>query len=159
MSGNAAIHVGLAIASYEWMAAITLVVVAFCFLPYFLRAGIYTMPEFLEYRFNSAARFIMAAGTVLIYLLLLGAVTYFWGANCSDVGPAIQRGYSALATLVIHRCDCDGLRGFWRLEGLGLGRRVARISTDLGWRDHHVSCVQQTGRGYRSSHGSEYRDW
>ena len=36
MSGNAASHVGLAIASYEWMAAITLVVVGFCFLPYFL---------------------------------------------------------------------------------------------------------------------------
>jgi SSS family solute:Na+ symporter len=76
MSGNAASHVGLAIASYEWMAAITLVVVAFGFLPYFLRAGIYTMPEFLEYRFNSTARTIMAAATILIYLLLLGSVTY-----------------------------------------------------------------------------------
>ncbi len=39
MSGNAASHVGLAIASYEWMAAITLVIVAFAFLPYFLRTG------------------------------------------------------------------------------------------------------------------------
>ena len=76
MSGNAASHVGLAIASYEWMAAITLVVVAFGFLPYFLRAGIFTMPEFLEYRFNGAARTIMAAATILIYLLLLGSVTY-----------------------------------------------------------------------------------
>ena len=76
MSGNAASHVGLAIASYEWMAAITLVVVAFCFLPYFLRAGIFTMPEFLEYRYSSAARTFMAVATILIYLLLLGAVTY-----------------------------------------------------------------------------------
>ena len=76
MSGNAAMHVGLAIASYEWMAAITLVVVAFGFLPYFLRAGIYTMPEFLEYRYSSAARTIMAVATIFIYLLLLGAVTY-----------------------------------------------------------------------------------
>lgn len=76
MSGNAASHIGMAIASYEWMAAITLVVVAFAFLPYFLRAGIYTMPEFLEYRYNSGARIIMAAATVFIYLLLLGAVTY-----------------------------------------------------------------------------------
>ena len=50
MSGNAASHVGLAIASYEWMAAITLVIVAFGFLPYFLRTGIYTMPEFLAHR-------------------------------------------------------------------------------------------------------------
>lgn len=76
MAGNAASHVGLAIASYEWMAAITLVVVAFWFLPYFLRAGIYTMPEFLEYRFSAGARACMAFATIFIYMLLLGAVTY-----------------------------------------------------------------------------------
>jgi SSS family solute:Na+ symporter len=76
MSGNAASHVGLAIASYEWMAAITLVIVAFGFLPYFLRTGIYTMPEFLEVRYSGTARTIMAVATILIYLLLLGAVTY-----------------------------------------------------------------------------------
>lgn len=76
MSGNAASHVGLAIASYEWMAAITLVVVAFAFLPYFLRAGIYTMPEFLEVRYNATARTIMAVATLFIYMLLLGSVTY-----------------------------------------------------------------------------------
>ncbi|MBN2102560.1 sodium/solute symporter [bacterium] len=76
MSGNAASHVGLAIASYEWMAAITLVVVAFAFLPYFLRAGIFTMPEFLEVRYNSASRSIMAIATLFIYMLLLGSVTY-----------------------------------------------------------------------------------
>ncbi len=76
MSGNAASHVGLAIASYEWMAAITLVVVAFAFLPYFLRAGIYTMPEFLEVRYNATARTIMAVATIIIYMLLLGSVTY-----------------------------------------------------------------------------------
>jgi solute:Na+ symporter, SSS family len=90
MSGNAASHVGLAIASYEWMAAITLVVVAFAFLPYFLRAGIYTMPEFLEYRFNSGARLIMALATVLIYLLLLGAVTYSGALTVQTLG--IRRG-------------------------------------------------------------------
>jgi SSS family solute:Na+ symporter len=76
MSGNAASHVGLAIASYEWMAAITLVVVAFAFLPYFLRAGIFTMPEFLEVRYNATARTIMATATIFIYMLLLGSVTY-----------------------------------------------------------------------------------
>jgi len=76
MSGSAASHVGLAIASYEWMAAITLVVIAFAFLPYFLKAGIFTMPEFLEYRYNSTARSLMAVMTILIYVLLVGAVTY-----------------------------------------------------------------------------------
>jgi len=97
MSGNAASHVGLAIASYEWMAAITLVVVAFAFLPYFLRAGIYTMPEFLEYRYNAAARTIMAVATIFIYMLLLGAVTYSGALTISTL--AGQAGYSlSLAT-------------------------------------------------------------
>ncbi len=76
MSGNAADHVGIAIASYEWMAAITLVIIAFAFLPYFLRVGIYTMPEFLEYRFNAGARTLMAVATILVYILLVGSVTY-----------------------------------------------------------------------------------
>ena len=75
MSGNAASHVGLAIASYEWMAAITLVVVAFAFLPFFLRAGVFTMPQFLEVRYNQGARSIMAIATIFIYMLLLGSVT------------------------------------------------------------------------------------
>ncbi|MHC4999122.1 MAG: sodium:solute symporter family transporter, partial [Planctomycetota bacterium] len=92
MSGNAASHVGIAIASYEWMAAITLVVVAFCFLPYFLKAGIYTMPEFLEYRYNQWARLIMAVATLGIYMLLLGAVTYSGALTISSL--AGQMGYT-----------------------------------------------------------------
>ncbi len=91
MSGNAASHVGMAIASYEWMAAITLIVVAFGFLPYFLRAGIFTMPEFLEYRYNGAARAIMAFATIFIYLLLLGAVTYSGALTISTL--ATSAGY------------------------------------------------------------------
>ena len=92
MSGNAASNVGLAIASYEWMAAITLVVVAFAFLPYFLRAGIYTMPQFLEVRFNGAARTVMAVATLGIYLLLLGAVTYSGALTIRTL--AVDAGYA-----------------------------------------------------------------
>lgn len=92
MSGNAASHVGMAIASYEWMAAITLVVVAFGFLPYFLRAGIYTMPEFLEYRFTAGARTFMAVATVLIYVLLVGAVTYSGALTITSL--TAKAGYS-----------------------------------------------------------------
>ncbi|HUV64455.1 MAG TPA: sodium/solute symporter [Sedimentisphaerales bacterium] len=102
MSGNAASHVGLAIASYEWMAAITLVVVAFAFLPYFLRAGIYTMPEFLEVRYNAAARTIMAVATLFIYMLLLGSVTYSGALTVNTM--AGKMGYDvsiASAALVI----------------------------------------------------------
>ena len=102
MSGNAAGHVGLAIASYEWMAAITLVVVAFCFLPYFLRAGIFTIPEFLEYRYNATARVIMAVGTIFIYVLLLGSVTYSGALTISTLAGQMGYNVSLLAgSLVI----------------------------------------------------------
>jgi SSS family solute:Na+ symporter len=80
MSGQGAGSVGLAIASYEWMGAITLVVVAFFFLPKFLRSGIYTIPEFLEYRYNSAARAIMAFYTMVIYVgVTIASVLYSGG--------------------------------------------------------------------------------
>ena len=105
MSGNAASHVGLAIASYEWMAAITLVVVAFAFLPYFLRAGIYTMPEFLEVRYDATARTIMAVATLFIYMLLLASVTYSGALTISTMASKMgSQGYTVpiwTASLVI----------------------------------------------------------
>ncbi len=92
MSGDAAGGVGLAIASYEWMAAITLVIVAFFFLPHFLRAGIYTMPEFLEYRYNWVARLIMAVATLGIYVVLVGSITYS-GALTIETFVKARMGY------------------------------------------------------------------
>lgn len=77
MSGQGAGVMGMAVASYEWIAAITLVMVALFFLPRFLRSGIYTIPEFLEYRYNSAARGIMAFYMVAIYIAVsISAVVY-----------------------------------------------------------------------------------
>jgi SSS family solute:Na+ symporter len=61
-------------------------VIAFAFLPYFLKAGIYTMPEFLEYRYNPAARLLMAIMTILIYVLLVGAVTYSGALTMRTLG-------------------------------------------------------------------------
>ncbi len=85
MSGQAANWLGIAIASYEWMAAITLVVVAFVFLPTFLRSGIYTMPEFLEYRFNAFARTIMAVSTMVILVGVPTASVIYSGAKVISV--------------------------------------------------------------------------
>jgi SSS family solute:Na+ symporter len=73
-------EIGLAIASYEWMAAVTLVIVAFFFLPHFLRSGIYTMPEFLEYRFDVTTRTIMATFMMLAYVLVALATVLYSGA-------------------------------------------------------------------------------
>jgi SSS family solute:Na+ symporter len=77
MSGQGAGVAGLAVASYEWMAAITLVVVALFFLPKFLRSGIYTIPEYLEYRYHPVARGIMAFYLVVVYIAVsISAVVY-----------------------------------------------------------------------------------
>ncbi|MEM8946377.1 MAG: sodium/solute symporter, partial [Planctomycetota bacterium] len=85
MSGEAADWLGMAIASYEWMAAITLVVVAFVFLPKFLRSGIYTIPEFLEYRYNTFARTVMAITTMIILVGVPTASVIFSGAKVISV--------------------------------------------------------------------------
>jgi SSS family solute:Na+ symporter len=69
MSGQGAGLYGLSVSSWEWIAAITLVVVAFALLPYFLRSGITTIPEFLELRYNHWARLFM---TVSMMLILIG---------------------------------------------------------------------------------------
>ena len=77
MSGQGAGVMGMAVASYEWMAAITLVFVALFFLPKFLRSGIYTIPEYLEYRYHLAARSIMAFYLVVVYIAVsISAVVY-----------------------------------------------------------------------------------
>lgn len=73
-------ELGLAIASYEWIAAVTLVLVALVFLPKFLRSGIYTIPEFLEYRYNSTARAVMAAFMMIAYIFVALASVLYSGA-------------------------------------------------------------------------------
>jgi solute:Na+ symporter, SSS family len=69
MSGSG-FRVGLAIASYEWMAAITLLVVAFFFLPIYLKKGIFTMPQFLEQRYNKQVRTLLAVFWLLVFVFV-----------------------------------------------------------------------------------------
>ena len=85
MSGSAADWLGMAIASYEWMAAVTLVLVGFFFLPRFLRAGLYTIPEFLEYRFNGVARLAMAIPAIVtLVFVTTSSVIYSGGKFVSE---------------------------------------------------------------------------
>ncbi len=69
MSGSGYV-IGLAIASYEWMAALTLLIVGKYFLPIFLRNGIYTMPQFLEQRFGPRIRTLMAIFWLALYVFV-----------------------------------------------------------------------------------------
>lgn len=106
MSGSG-YALGLAIASYEWMAALTLLIVGKYFLPIFLRNGIYTMPQFLEERYGPTIRTIMAVFWLGLYvfvnltsILWLGsiAVTQVTGID-QFVALALLGGFALLYQL------------------------------------------------------------
>mgnify|MGYP000367032199 FL=1 len=69
MSGSG-FKMGLAIATYEWMAAATLMVVAIFFIPVYLKNKIYTMPQFLNQRYNGTVAMIMAVFWLLLYVVV-----------------------------------------------------------------------------------------
>lgn len=69
MSGSG-YAIGLAIASYEWMAAATLLIVGKWFLPIFLRNEIYTMPQFLQQRYGPNIRTVMAIFWLALYVFV-----------------------------------------------------------------------------------------
>ena len=86
MAGQGAGSVGLAVSNWQLFGSIGIVIIAFTLLPRFLKAGIYTMPEYLEYRYNSTARAIMALTTVVIYVaVLLTAVLYSGGLTLNKI--------------------------------------------------------------------------
>ena len=79
MSGSG-FALGLAIASYEWMAAITLIIVGKYFLPIFIDKGLYTIPEFVEKRFSSNLKTILAIFWIGLYVFVnLASVMYLGG--------------------------------------------------------------------------------
>ena len=79
MSGSG-FALGLAIASYEWMAAITLIIVGKYFLPIFIEKKLYTIPEFVEKRFSSQLKTILAIFWIGLYVFVnLASVMYLGG--------------------------------------------------------------------------------
>lgn len=83
MSGSG-FAMGLAIASYEWMAAATLIVVAIFFLPIYLRNKIYTMPQFLSQRYSPLVATIMAVFWLLVYIFVNLTSILYLGALAVD---------------------------------------------------------------------------
>lgn len=80
MTGTASAR-GLAVAGYEWVAAAALVFVAWWLLPRFLRSGIYTIPQFLEIRFDRSCRTILAALMAVFFVLTVLATVLYSGAT------------------------------------------------------------------------------
>lgn len=85
MSGSG-FKLGLAIATYEWMAAATLIIVAVFFMPVYLKNKIFTMPQYLNKRYNSNVAMIMAVFWLLLYVLVnLTSILYLGALAISSI--------------------------------------------------------------------------
>jgi SSS family solute:Na+ symporter len=85
MSGQA-FQLGLGIASYEWMAALTLIIVAIFFMPIYLKNKIYTMPQFLRQRYDGRVSTIMAVFWLVLYVLVnLTSIIYLGALSLQNM--------------------------------------------------------------------------
>lgn len=85
MSGSG-FKMGLAIATYEWMASITLIIVAVFFIPVYLKNRIFTMPQFLHQRYNGTVAMIMAIFWLLLYVIVnLTSILYLGAIAVSSI--------------------------------------------------------------------------
>ena len=95
MSGSG-YALGLAIASYEWMAAITLLIVGKYFLPIFIEKGLYTIPEFVEKRFSTNLKTILAVFWIGLYVFVNLASVLYLGALALEIIMGIPMYYGVL---------------------------------------------------------------
>lgn len=88
MSGNG-FFVGVAVAAYEWIAAVALIIIAVWFIPIYLKNKIYTMPQFLKTRYNESVSLIMAIFWLFLYIFVNLTSILFLGAVAISglVGP------------------------------------------------------------------------
>ena len=105
MSGNG-FFVGIAVAAYEWIAAIALIIIAVWFIPIYLKNKIYTMPQFLKTRYNETVSLIMAIFWLFLYVFVNLTSILFLGAVAISglVGPeyfhAIMIGLAIFALII-----------------------------------------------------------
>ena len=91
---------GLAIASYEWMAAITLLVVGKYFLPIFIEKGLYTIPEFIEKRFSTNLKTILAIFWISLFVFVNLTTVLFLGAKALDIVIGTGDGSLLLGSII-----------------------------------------------------------
>jgi SSS family solute:Na+ symporter len=93
MSGSAYV-MGIAIASYEWMAAITLIIVGKYLLPVFLKHKIYTMPQFLEQRYDSRVKTVLAFFWLGVYVFVNLTSILWLGSLAINTVTGLDIGYA-----------------------------------------------------------------
>ena len=99
MSGSG-FALGLAIASYEWMAAITLLVVGKYYLPIFIEKGLYTIPEFIEKRFSTNLKTILAIFWIALFVFVNLTTVLFLGGKALDTIIGVGDGSILLNSII-----------------------------------------------------------
>jgi len=104
MSGEG-FFVGTAVAAYEWIAAIALIIIAIWFMPVYLKNKIYTMPQFLKTRYNETVALIMAIFWLFLYVLVnLTSILYLGATAISGLvsnAPADSDSYQNVLHLIM----------------------------------------------------------
>src|SRR5712691_4215263 len=103
---------GLAVGHFEWLASLVILVLGWVFVPFYLRSNVYTMPEFLERRYNRACRVYLAGISLVAYVFTKIAVALFAGALVLQAVLGWSMWKSALVLIV----------GALTLMFIGLGR-------------------------------------
>jgi SSS family solute:Na+ symporter len=99
MSGSG-FAIGLAIASYEWMAAITLLIVGKYFLPIFIEKGLYTIPEFLEKRYSTNLKSILAIFWIALFIFVNLTAVLYLGAKALDTIVGVGDGSLIITSII-----------------------------------------------------------
>ena len=139
MSGSG-FKMGLAIATYEWMAAATLIIVAIFFIPVYLKNKIYTMPQFLNQRYNGTVAMIMAVFWLLLYIVVnLMSILYLGALAISGISGL---NIYLCIFLLVHIC-------YWYYTGWDESNWLHRCDPGIfpgpGWTCRHLYCTQSCG--------------
>ena len=70
---------GLAVGHFEWLACLILLLLGWVFAPFYIRSGVFTMPEFLERRYNSASRYYLSIVSIIGYILTKISISLYAG--------------------------------------------------------------------------------
>ena len=129
MSGEG-FFLGIAVAAYEWIAAIALIIVAVWFIPVYLKNQIYTMPQFLKTRYNESVALIMAVFWLFLYVFVnLTSILYLGAVAINGLAGGgylhvimIGLGHICIADIIgwyeggcLYRCDTGGSINHWRI--------------------------------------------
>ncbi|MBI3951953.1 MAG: sodium/solute symporter [Acidobacteria bacterium] len=91
---------GMAVGHFEWLASLILLILGWVFIPFYLRSNVYTMPEFLERRYNAACRAYLAGVSLIAYIFTKIAVAIFAGALVLEAVLGWNMWKSALALII-----------------------------------------------------------